>query len=136
MEKEFESSRIVMHISRGCLVVPLHKELLDKELRQVQDNILDRIIETKVKGLVIDVSGINIMDTVMAQNISDTLKMASLLGATAVLTGLKAGVVVSLLDLDFEFQGIRISTTQEEGILELEQLISSKIEQDYWEDER
>lgn len=123
MEEKAALSKVTMHITRGCLVVLIQVELYDKVLLQIQGDILERVKETGVKGVIIDVSGVDVIDSFIAQTISDTARMASMLGATTVLTGLKPGVVASLIDLDFEPKGIQTAITLEEGFRILEPVV-------------
>ncbi len=117
-----------MYITRGCLVVPIQVELYDEVVLQIQAAILERVKETGVKGVIIDVSGVDIMDSFIAKTISDTARMASMLGATTVLTGLKPGVAASLIDLDFELTDIQTAISIEEGFGILEPVVLLKEE--------
>lgn len=99
MENE---ARVEMYINQGRLVVPIQVELTDGLALQVQKDILDELERTGLKGVVIDLSGVSIIDLFLAKAIFDTGRMASLLGAKTVITGLKPGVVASLIDLDFD----------------------------------
>ena len=137
MEEEIKLSRVTMHISRGCLIVPIQIELYDEIILQIQRDILERVKETGVKGVIIDVSGVEIIDSFFAQAICDTVKMASMLGATTVLTGLKPEVAVSLVDLDIEFKDIQTAMNLEAGFQILESLVSPKEEpEEIEEDEK
>ncbi|MBW1690813.1 MAG: STAS domain-containing protein [Deltaproteobacteria bacterium] len=118
-------SGIFMNVLQGYLVVPVQTEMCERSAIRLQKQILERVKETGVKGVVIDVSGVTIIDTSVAHVISDTAKMASLLGASTVLTGLRPGVVGALMDLEFEFEGLDTALTVEQGILKLKSLGSS-----------
>ena len=116
MHHEDTSSPVSMHITRGCLVVPIQVELRDEVIQATQADILERVRKSGLKGVVIDVSGVSIVDRFIADGLAETARMASLLGATTVLTGLKPGVVSSLIDLGFEGQGLLTAITLEEGL--------------------
>ena len=128
MEEEIGLSRVAMHISRGCLIVPIQIELYDEIILQIQKDILERVKETGVKGVIIDVSGVEIIDSFLAQAIYDTVRMASMLGAATVLTGLKPGVAASIVDLDIEFKDIQTAMNLEAGFKILEPLVRPKKE--------
>jgi rsbT antagonist protein RsbS len=128
MEEEVGLSRVAMHISRGCLIVPIQIELYDEIILRIQKDILEIVKETGVKGVIIDVSGVEIIDSFFAQAICDTVRMASMLGATTVLTGLKPEVAASLVDLDIEFKDVRTAMNLEEGFQILESLARPKEE--------
>ena len=128
MEEEIGLSRVAMHISRGYLIVPIQIELYDEIILQIQKDILERVKETGVKGVIIDVSGVEIIDSFLAQAICDTVRMASMLGATTVLTGLKPEVAASIVDLDIDFKDIQTAVNLEAGFQILEPLVNPKEE--------
>ena len=128
MGEEIVLSKVAMHISRGCLIVPIQIELYDEVILQIQRDILEIIKETGVKGVIIDVSGVEIIDSFFAQVICDTARMASMLGAETVLAGLKPEVAVSLVDLDIEFKDVQTAMNLEAGFQRLEPLVRTKEE--------
>ena len=128
MEEEIVLSKVAMHISRGCLIVPIQIELYDETILQIQRDILEIIKETGVKGVIIDVSGVEIIDSFLAQAIYDTVRMVSMLGAATVLTGLKPEVAASLVDLDIDFRDIQTAMNLEAGFQRLEPLVRLKEE--------
>ena len=105
-----------MHITRGCLVVPIQVELHDQVIQAAQADILEQVRRSGLRGVVIDVSGVSMIDRFMADRLAETARMASLLGATTVLTGLKPGVVTSLIDLGFEVKNFLTAISLEEGL--------------------
>ena len=120
MKDKISLSRAAMHISRGCLIVPIQIELYDEIILRIQKDILERVKDTGVKGVIIDVSGVEIIDSFLAQAICDTVIMVSMLGAATVLTGLKPEVAASLVDLDIEFKDIQTAVNFEAGFQILE----------------
>ncbi len=108
-------SGISMHITGGCLVVPVQAELFDETMDLLQAEVLNRIKETGVKGLIIDFSAADIIDTVIAQKVCDTVKMAALLGTVGVVSGIKPQIASALTDLDFGFTGIQNCLNVEMG---------------------
>ncbi len=119
-------SKVVMNIIQGCLVVPIHGELYDESVLQIQRDVLEKIKNTGIKKVIIDLSGANVIDSFLGQVISDTVKMASMLGATTVLTGFKPEVVVSLIDLDFDFGDIQTAITLEDGFHKLQSRLTDE----------
>jgi rsbT antagonist protein RsbS len=124
MEAESDRSGVTMHITRGCLVVSIQMELYDEALSQIQKDVLERVETTGVKGVIIDVSGIEIIDAYATQVLFDSAKMISLLGATAILTGLSPGVAASLVDLDVNLWNLRTALNLEDALNVLEPLVN------------
>jgi len=129
MEEEIGlSKKVAMHISRGCLIVPIQIELYDETILQIQRDILEKVKSTGIKGVIIDVSGVEIIDSFFAQAICDTARMTYMLGATTVLTGLKPEIAASLVDLDIEFKDVQTAMNLEAGYQRLEPLVELKEE--------
>jgi len=120
MERNDHQSKINMHIVRGCLVVPIQTELYDEVLIRIQKDILEKVKETGLKKVIIDLSGVNIIDSFFIQTISNVARMISLLGATTTLTGLAPGAVASMIDLGLELADVHIARTLELGFNFLE----------------
>jgi len=118
------SSELSIHVSEGCLVVPIQGELDENRMIQIQKKILKGVEDTEVGGVVIDVSGVGIIEPYLARIIDNTAKMIYLLGAKTVLTGIRPGVAISLVDSRFDFKEIYgIAGTFEEGVKKLQPVI-------------
>jgi len=128
MEDDIILSKVAMYVNRGCLVVPIQVELYDESVLQIQEDILKKVSKTRVKGVIIDLSGVTIIDSYLGGAIFDTAGMASLLGAKTVITGLRAGVVASLIDLDFNPGDVLTAVSLEEGLQMLETVVGPEEE--------
>lgn len=103
------------------LIVPVQVELHDKAAMRLQEAILQRIEETEAKGLLIDISAVNIVDSFLARLMGDTSRMARLMGVETVLVGMKKEVVVTLIELGMELTGIHTALNMEEGLQYLQE---------------
>ena len=75
-------------------------------LRRFRSELLDLIQTSGARGVILDVSGVEIMDCRDFEELSRIMTMAHLMGAPSVLTGLQAGVVSSLVEMGAETEGI------------------------------
>lgn len=116
MNHNNDASEVVMYITYGCLVVPIEAELRDQTLVRTQEEILAKVQETRVKGVIIDFSAVSVIDSYAASLISDTARAVSLLGTAAVISGIQPAAAVSLVDLGLYFDGISIVASLEEGL--------------------
>jgi rsbT antagonist protein RsbS len=123
MDEEILSG-LSLHISEGCLIVPIQGEINDERMNRIQKQILEGVEDTGAKGVVIDVSGVKIIEPYHARILDNTAKMIYLLGAKTVLTGIRPGVAISLIDSNFEFKEIYgIATTFEDGVKKLKSVV-------------
>lgn len=129
-------SDLSIHISKGCLVIPIQGELDENRMMQIQKRILEGVEDTEVKGVVIDVSGVGIIEPYLARIIDNTAKMIYLLGAKTVLTGMRPGVAISLVDSRFDFKEIYgTAGTFEEGVEKLQAVVNINFELEVGEEE-
>ncbi len=134
--EEKSLSDLSIHISEGCLVVPIQGDIDDERMRRIQSQILKGVEDNKVKGVVIDVSGVRIIEPYHASIIDKTAKMICLLGAKTVLTGMRPGVAISLTDSNFDFKEIyETAGTFEEGVKKLQPVVKSNEEIESLEEE-
>ncbi len=115
--------KVVMHITRGCLVVPLQIELSDEAMLEIQVEILEKVNQSGVRGVIIDLTSIDILDSFLAQALLDTGRMASILGATTVIVGLRPELVSALVDLGIESKDILTAITLEQGFQKLRSIV-------------
>ena len=104
--KHTDVQRIPLQVSQGCVVASIQIDLTEEILTQFRKDLLDCLYETGAKGLILDLSGVEVMDSEDFQALNKTLSMASLMGAKAILTGFQPGVVSSLVDLNVEIDHI------------------------------
>lgn len=139
------NSETAMNVVHNCLVVPIQGELHDDMLMRIRTNILEKVQAATVRGLIFDFSTVRALDTFAFNFFSDTAKMASLLGVSAVFVGLQPGVVSALVDLEVEIADVRSALTMEDGFEQLRHVSSIEdepedadnvtIEDDDWEND-
>jgi rsbT antagonist protein RsbS len=97
-----DTARIPLTVSRGCVVASIQRDLRGPVLQQFRDDLLERLQTSGVSGVIIDLSGVSIMDAYDFDGIRRTLDMAALMGARTVVVGLRPGVVSALVELDVD----------------------------------
>lgn len=103
------------------IIVPVQVELHDTAAMRLQEMILQKIEATGAKGLLIDVSAINIVDSFLARLMGDTSRMARMMGVETVLVGMKKEVVITLIELGMVLTGIHTALNIEEALQYLEE---------------
>lgn len=105
---------------RGVVVVSIQTELHDRAAERLQQRILDRIAEARPKGLVIDVTGLMVVDSFLGRLLRDTALMARMMGVPTVLVGLQPAVAITLTELGLDLPGIHTDLDLERGLAWLE----------------
>lgn len=103
------------------LLVTIQWELDDQTAMQFQEDILKKIHETEAKGIVIDLTSVDIIDSFIAKVIGDVVNMSNLMGAKVVLTGIQPAVAITLVDLGIHLDDVPTALDLEKGLEKLQQ---------------
>ena len=92
--------------------VPLH----DRLALQFQRDLLQTIERTRAKGLLIDITAIDVVDSFITRILVEIAKMASLMGVKTVIVGLRPEISITLVEFGVEFNGIKTALNLEKGL--------------------
>lgn len=112
------------------LVASIQVALHDRSAVQFRDDLLQRIYETKAKGLIIDLTAVDIVDSFIGRLIGDVAEMAALMGSRVVVTGLQPAVAITLTELGLELPGVITALNLEKGIATLRRLVRQDEEEE------
>lgn len=116
MQTNLDETAIGMSITRGCLIVQITFKLYDDIIQDMQMLILNRVKSEQLKGLILDLSSMQIIDSYTFTMITDTIKMVQLLGISSVIIGLNPGIVASIVDLNVEMNNLTTARNLENAI--------------------
>ncbi|QTE02802.1 STAS domain-containing protein [Streptomyces cyanogenus] len=88
------------------LLVSLQGELHDGMAEQLQHDITSRIATNRVTGVVIDISGVDMVDSFLGRVLAEIASTASLLAARTVLAGMRPAVAITLVELGLTLPGL------------------------------
>jgi len=108
------------------LIVPIQVELHNQVAVKVQEDIIQNIEQTGARGLLIDVSKLQIVDSFLGRLIGDTAAMASVMGCQTVVVGLQPEVAITLMELGLHLEGSYTALNTETGLELLEKLTGDK----------
>jgi rsbT antagonist protein RsbS len=121
MSDSNEVSKVAMYETQGCWVILVQQELTRESAQEFQRNVLDKIHLKSVKGVVIDLSGINVIDSQLWSVFSKTAQMIKIMGVPSVVTGLSPGAVASIIDHDLNINEVSTALNLEEALSILNQ---------------
>ncbi|MDO9586156.1 MAG: STAS domain-containing protein [Syntrophales bacterium] len=98
------------------LILTIQVELHDKTAIRIQEDILQKIYETRARGLVIDVSAVSVVDSFLGRMLSDTANMARAMGVETVLVGIQPEIAITLQEMGLELKGVHTALDLEKGI--------------------
>ncbi|WP_221569015.1 STAS domain-containing protein [Alkalihalobacillus sp. TS-13] len=103
------------------LLISIQVELDDKTALQFQEDLLSKIHDTGAKGIVIDLTSVDMVDSFIAKVLGDVVKMSNLMGARVVLTGIQPPVAITLIDLGINMRNVPTALDLEQGLDKLQQ---------------
>ncbi len=99
----------------NIVVVSLQGDINDNMALSLQRGILEKMYASGAKGLLLDISMLDIIDSYLGRVITETVKMVQLLGAKAVLTGMKPYIAITLVELGLDIKGVEIALNTDIG---------------------
>lgn len=108
------------------LLVSIQVELQDHSAIQLQDDLAHRIVETGAKGVLIDISGLGIVDSFIGRMISTTASVSRVLDAETVLVGMQPAVAITLVELGLTLHGVRTALDVDRGLRLLRSAIAER----------
>jgi rsbT antagonist protein RsbS len=108
------------------LIVTIQASLNDAELQQLRVDIADRVGTQRVKGLVLDVSALDVLDSYASRTLVGIIKVSKLRGANAVIVGIQPDVAFAMVQLGLTLEGVDTALDLDEGLRLLAQQVKSK----------
>lgn len=97
------------------LLVSIQVDLHDRMAEQLQYDILKRVSETQAKGVLIDISTLDMVDSFIGRTLADTARMAETLDAKIVIVGMQPAVAITLVELGLSMGNVRTALNLDEG---------------------
>lgn len=102
------------------LIVSIQIELSDPVVSRLKDDITAEIERVRPFGLIVDLSGIDVMDSYITRTIRDVGLIARLMGVRTVICGLDPMIALTLVEMGIQLEGVRTELNLEEALESLE----------------
>jgi rsbT antagonist protein RsbS len=100
----------------STLLVTIQVDMQDQTALALQDDLAGRISATSAKGVLIDISALEIVDSFVGRMLASISGIARILDATTVVVGMQPAVAITLVELGLSLAGVRTALNVERGM--------------------
>ncbi|HEX8941380.1 MAG TPA: STAS domain-containing protein [Candidatus Limnocylindrales bacterium] len=108
------------------LLVTIQVEMDDRLALTLQDDLTSRIVETGARGILLDISSLELVDSFIGRMLADVAAMSRVLDAETVVVGMRPAVAITLVELGVSLPGVRTALNVEAGVVELRRLVAGR----------
>jgi rsbT antagonist protein RsbS len=108
------------------LLVTIQVDMHDRLAMSLQDDLTSKIVSARAKGVLIDISSLEIVDSFIGRMLANIAGIARVLGAETVVTGMRPAVAITLVELGLSLSGVRTALNIERGMDLLRGLLESR----------
>jgi rsbT antagonist protein RsbS len=110
-----------------CLLVTIQVDMHDQLAVSLQEDLTDQIAKHAARGVLIDISSLEIVDSFIGRMLANIAAMSRVLDAQTVLTGMQPAVAITLVELGMTLPGIKTALNVERGM----ELLQGYIQKDH-----
>ena len=98
------------------LLVTIQVDMHDQLALTLQDDLTQRIVKERAKGVLIDISSLDVVDSFIGRMISNIAGMSRILDAQTVVVGMQPAVAITLVELGLSMDGVNTALNVERGM--------------------
>lgn len=98
------------------LLVTIQVDMHDRLAMTLQDDLTDRIVKTRARGVLIDISALEVVDSFIGRMLGNIASMSRILDAETVVVGMQPAVAITLVELGVSLPGVRTALDVEKGM--------------------
>ncbi|MBF8300134.1 MAG: anti-sigma-factor antagonist [Acidobacteria bacterium] len=99
------------------LLVTIQVDMHDRLATVLSDDLANRISATRARGVLIDISALDVVDSFIARMFGDIAQMARVMDAETVLVGMQPSVAITLVEMGVAMTGVRTALNVEKGMM-------------------
>src|SRR5579862_2777448 len=113
-----------------CLIASVQSVLSDADMLQLRDDLADRVGQFRSRGVIIDVTVLDVIDSFATKTLRAIAHMLKLRGAETVIVGIQPDVAFAMVQLGLTLEGVGTALDLEEGLAYLDTVLDAKTQQD------
>jgi rsbT antagonist protein RsbS len=99
-----------------CLLVTVQIDMHDELAMALQDDLTNKIVDSKARGVLIDISALAMVDSFIGRMLGNIAAMSRILDAQTVVVGMQPAVAITLVELGLSLPGIRTALNVDAGL--------------------
>jgi rsbT antagonist protein RsbS len=111
------------------LLVSIQVDLHDRLALSLQDDLTARVVRTHAKGVLIDISALEMVDSFIGRMLGDIATLTRTLGAHTVIVGMRPAVAITIVELGLELNQVRTALNVDRGMAQLRNLVKPGVEE-------
>lgn len=114
-----------------ALLVTVQVDMHDRLASALEEDLSARIVQTGARGVLLDISGVEILDSFMGRMLDNIAAVSRLLDADTVVVGMRPAVAITLVELGLELTGVKTALDVDRGMAKIR---SGPVARDDFED--
>ena len=106
----------VIQVWDGILALPIVGGLDTARTQEMNEALLDKVVATGSEIVILDITGVPLIDTAVAKHLLETVAAARLLGAEVLIVGISTHTALTLVHLGLDLSGVTTRTTMAKGL--------------------
>ena len=98
------------------LLVSIQVDMHDQLAMALQDDLTDRVVQTHARGVLVDISALDVVDSFIGRMLGNLAAMSKVLDAETVVVGMRPAVAITLVELGLSLTGIRTALNIDKGM--------------------
>jgi rsbT antagonist protein RsbS len=102
------------------LIASIQSDLSDTQVMQLRDELAERVGRFRARGLIVDVTALDVIDSFVARALESIALTARLRGAQTIVVGIRPDVAIAMVQFDLDLEPLRTALDLDEALAQLD----------------